>query len=108
MNFENIQVRLVPSTNHASPSGALPFLVSYEGGCAAVPNGRLKEWVRRGSGGGGGGRGGGGEESGGESAKVKAFEALIEGQIRDAWVYYTNFFPMHFFFFAEGKGGGCC
>lgn len=66
------------SNNHASPSGALPFLVPAGEAKQAVPASRLPQWA-------------------GENAKtprgcnledpeVKAFLALVDTRVRDAWV----------------------
>ncbi len=48
MKFEDIPFVTVASSNHASPTGALPFLLpsAQSPSTAAVPSSRIQRWVR--------------------------------------------------------------
>ncbi|KAH8147588.1 uncharacterized protein LAJ45_08416 [Morchella importuna] len=88
-----IDCRIVPSSNHASPSGALPFLIS----AAAAPSsatktisvGALRKWAA---------------ENGSapneipekEQPRVQAFLAMLNSQIRDAWLHSLYLSPTNF------------
>jgi metaxin len=73
-----IRYRIVPSNNHASPSGALPFLIPASKSATPVPGNRLSKWT---------------EENGKtpqscdlSRPEVQAFLTLIDTKVRDAWV----------------------
>lgn len=75
LRIAGVDVDLVPSNNHASPSGALPFILT-EGGRPVTAE-RIAGFAR--------------EESGrelkqGSEGKVEAYRALISQAIRPAWV----------------------
>lgn len=75
LRMAGVDVELVASNNHASPSGALPFILT-EGGRPVAAE-RIGGFVR--------------EESGrdlrkGEERRVEAYRALISQAIRPAWV----------------------
>lgn len=74
LRMAGVDVELVPSNNHASPSGSLPFILT-EGG-RPISGERIVGWAR--------------DESGKEfkegGPKIEAYRALISQAIRPAWV----------------------
>ena len=105
LRFRGVDFGVVPSDNHASPAGALPFLLpacedadarAGAGGAGPVSAGGLKAWVRA--------QGAEDEKAGGprnaeadeledEGDRVRraAYLALIERRIRPAWVGLSAF-----------------
>ena len=82
--FHDVRFRTVPSNNHASPSGQLPFVIPgtekkhpFEG--SVVTTTELQRWAKR-------------RDTLPESLKLRhdAYMSLIDGPIRRAWVS-TNF-----------------
>ena len=63
----------MPSSNHASPSGQLPFLLPAGGG-GAVKAAKILEWV---------GQGG---EADMQDPEAKAVLEMVDSKIRNAWV----------------------
>ncbi|GAB7365641.1 hypothetical protein MBLNU230_g6705t1 [Neophaeotheca triangularis] len=90
MKFTEIAFQVRPSSNHASPSGALPFLlpaspsIDSEKPVDPVPSNKLRKWLSSQS----------GTELPAEPEDVRyeAYGALVEGAIRKAWLYqlYIN------------------
>jgi metaxin len=88
LKFAGVGFVTVPSTNHASPSGALPFLIPamQESSVGAssldvrlpIPSSKLLKWAQ--------GAGANGKEMEAESLRHEAYLSLIEHRIRDAWV----------------------
>lgn len=85
LQFSGLAFRLVKSNNHASPSGALPFLqpaVEHSGSADPVASNKLKKWL-------------GTQHPGGKVAEVdediryEAYASLLDNRIRKAWV--SNF-----------------
>ena len=85
LKFLGVDFQTVPSTNHASPTGALPFLIPSLGNTTGsdtinqapvVPSNRLQRWARE--------KGLGREEP--ESMRYEAYMALLDHRIRRAWV----------------------
>ena len=85
LKFLGVDFQTVPSTNHASPTGALPFLIPALGNrtgldttnqAPVVPSSRLQKWARE--------NGKGREEP--ESMRYEAYMALLDHRIRRAWV----------------------
>ncbi|CUS14117.1 unnamed protein product [Tuber aestivum] len=85
LKFYGVEFKTVPSNNHASPTGALPFIISQQKSMSesmeveVVPSDKLASWI---------------EEHGcsldvidTDSAQVKAFLVLVNNQLRDAWLY---------------------
>ena len=51
LKFQAIDFRCMPSSNHASPTGALPFLLPASSSSEArvpIPSGRIQRWIRDG------------------------------------------------------------
>jgi metaxin len=85
MKFSNIKFRIRLSNNHASPSGALPFLIpaSSEDASATknakpIPSAKLQRWCMDNAG------GNKIEESG--DMRYEAYLSLLDLRIRSAWV----------------------
>ncbi|KAG0635912.1 hypothetical protein HOY80DRAFT_1091075 [Tuber brumale] len=86
LKFNRIQFKTVPSNNHASPTGALPFMISQQRSMsesteeAVVPSNKLAAWIEK--------HGYSLEEVADmDGARAKAFLALVDTQLRDAWLY---------------------
>ncbi|EFR00580.1 hypothetical protein MGYG_03585 [Nannizzia gypsea CBS 118893] len=88
LRFRGIPFRTIPSNNHASPDGALPFLLPAPGsggtsepGCVA--SSKLQKWVNENA------------ECSSEDEEVshflnsagRAYSSLLDHRIRDAWLY---------------------
>ena len=85
LKFLDLDFRTVASTNHASPTGALPFLMpgmlsgsqgEAAGQVSVVPSNRLQQWARD--------KGLGREEP--DSMRYDAYISLLDHRIRRAWV----------------------
>ncbi|KAF1815546.1 hypothetical protein P152DRAFT_391115 [Eremomyces bilateralis CBS 781.70] len=84
LRFRNIQFRVVSSSNHASPSGSLPFLLPKSAGTSGdsqsldpIPGNKLAKWAD-------------GQESKFEEPsdpRSDAYMALVDHSIRRAWLY---------------------
>lgn len=87
LNFSDVQYRLVPSSNHASPSGILPFLQpavtskDQSGAPDAVPSNKLTKWTKAHS-----------SASIAESKDLRyeAYASMINNALRKAWVCETT------------------
>ncbi|PWW78279.1 hypothetical protein C7212DRAFT_358275 [Tuber magnatum] len=85
LKFNGVEFKTVPSNNHASPTGALPFMISQQKPMsestevAVVPSSKLAAWIEK--------HGYSLEVVDMESARPKAFLALVNSQLRDAWLY---------------------
>ncbi|ETI24030.1 hypothetical protein G647_03399 [Cladophialophora carrionii CBS 160.54] len=81
LKFHGIPFRTRPSNNHASPTGALPFLLpapkDLSRPSSPIPANRLTRWVVS---------QGGKEET--FHMRQEAYIALIDHNIRSAWLYY--------------------
>ncbi|KAL6251749.1 hypothetical protein RBB50_001959 [Rhinocladiella similis] len=81
LKFHGIPLRTRPSNNHASPTGSLPFLLpgsqEDQRPPSPVPANRLARWVIS---------QGGKEEA--VHMRQDAYTALIDHNIRSAWLYY--------------------
>jgi len=81
LKFHGIPFRTRLSNNHASPTGALPFLLpapkETSRPASPVPANRLAKWVVS---------QGGKEEN--LDMRLEAYTALIDHTIRSAWLYY--------------------
>ncbi|KAI1140322.1 hypothetical protein F5Y05DRAFT_377999 [Hypoxylon sp. FL0543] len=83
LKLAGVEFRVVPSTNHASPTGALPFLIppsspNNPATHTPIPSSKLEQYAA--------------EEGTSEvvdvpSLKLEAYESLIDYQIRNAWLY---------------------
>ncbi|KAF2104419.1 hypothetical protein NA57DRAFT_70626 [Rhizodiscina lignyota] len=78
-----VQFRTIPSNNHASPSGSLPFLMPkerYQSPSEAgtvIPANKLQKWVKE--------NGQRPEES--PDARLEAYLSLVDHSIRRAWLH---------------------
>ncbi|OAA42538.1 mitochondrial outer membrane protein [Cordyceps fumosorosea ARSEF 2679] len=86
LRIANVCVRLVPSSNHASPSGALPFLMlPSSASTIAVPltGEKIARFAQQHA------PGAGLDDP---SPRIDAYQALIAHQVRPAWLYslYIN------------------
>lgn len=81
LKFSDIKFQLAASSNHASPSGALPFLLPTQPDTTKhvqpVPSGRLQRWTMNNS-------EAAIEESG--DLRYEAYLSLLDHRIRRAWV----------------------
>ena len=92
LRIANIDVLLIPSSNHASPSGALPFLMpastSQSTPQAPVSGAKITRFIR---------------ETNprapidldNPSSKIDAYQALLANNIRPAWVRVHQFFLLY-------------
>ncbi|KAF2632971.1 hypothetical protein BU25DRAFT_427750 [Macroventuria anomochaeta] len=82
LKFSNIEFRVAASSNHASPSGALPFLLPTQPDTLKpvqpVPSGKLQRWTMNNS-------ETASEESG--DLRYEAYSSLLDHRIRRAWLY---------------------
>ncbi|KAI9759781.1 MAG: hypothetical protein M4579_002080 [Chaenotheca gracillima] len=82
--FKNVAFAAIASNNHASPSGALPFLLprphkdsSPTDPGAPIPSNKLERWVSK-------------QEGGSEvpyNMRYDAYISLLDHRIRNAWLY---------------------
>ncbi|KAF3201617.1 hypothetical protein TWF106_002779 [Orbilia oligospora] len=83
LKIRNIPFKTQPSNNHASPSGSLPFLtISSQSDriSQTIPSPKLAKWIE--------------EHAVGsvntvdtDGGDYRAFSSLVEGAVRDAWLY---------------------
>jgi metaxin len=78
LKFVGIDFDIVPSNNHASPTGALPYLIpTFPAGTAAIPSNKLQKWaieeVHC-------------EEEQQISVRFDVYASLLDHRIRNAWV----------------------
>ncbi|KAF1933320.1 uncharacterized protein M421DRAFT_194205 [Didymella exigua CBS 183.55] len=82
LKFSNIEFQIAASSNHASPSGALPFLLPTQPDTLRpvqpVPSGKLQRWTMNNS-----------EMAIEESGDLRydAYLSLLDHRIRRAWLY---------------------
>lgn len=76
LRLSSLPYRAVPSSNHSSPSGALPFLIAPENS-ETIPSNKLMQWIKK---------HGNPPEEDLEDPEIKALLALVETKLRDAWV----------------------
>ncbi|RJE18563.1 Mitochondrial outer membrane protein [Aspergillus sclerotialis] len=80
LKFVGIDFNIVPSNNHASPTGALPFLTPSlpVGGNTAIPSNKLQKWaieeVHC-------------EEEQQLNSRFEVYASLLDSRIRNAWLY---------------------
>ncbi|KAF4631997.1 hypothetical protein G7Y89_g6130 [Cudoniella acicularis] len=93
LNIAGINHRLVASSNHASPSGSLPFLlpatISSNTSSSAlypIPSNRLIKYAEH--------HGSKVEES--SSMRYEAYQSLLDHRIRSAWLYTLYLEPLNF------------
>lgn len=80
--FSGLSFRLVKSNNHASPSGALPFLqpaVKGPGSLDPIPSIKLKKWLAN-------QRASEKVAEQGDDIRYEAYASLLDNRIRKAWV----------------------
>ncbi|KAK7992026.1 hypothetical protein PG988_000820 [Apiospora saccharicola] len=89
LKLAGVQFRLAPSSNHASPTGALPFLIPPSSPSDAasqipIPSNKLESYAL---------------EKGTEKladttgSKLDAYQALLDHRIRNAWLYALYLSP---------------
>ncbi|MCJ1281437.1 hypothetical protein MMC26_000756 [Xylographa opegraphella] len=95
LKFIGLDFRTVASSNHASPTGALPFLMpasssnpqgEASGHTLVVPSSKLQKWTRE--------KGLTQEEP--DSMRYEAYTSLLDHRIRRAWLYTLYLVPQHF------------
>ncbi|KAF2703469.1 hypothetical protein K504DRAFT_392321 [Pleomassaria siparia CBS 279.74] len=87
LKFSKIDFRLVSSNNHASPSGALPFLLpssTDSNPTKPIASGKLQRWAMDKS-------STGIEES--SDLRYEAYLSLLDHRIRRAWIYSVYLSP---------------
>ncbi|KAF3909633.1 Metaxin-3 [Arthrobotrys entomopaga] len=89
MKIRGVDFRIQPSSNHASPTGSLPFLivepaqtsrVSARQLARVVPASKLAQWIEDNA-------AGSVNQTSSDSPDYRAFSSLIDKNIRDAWLY---------------------
>lgn len=89
LRIAHISFKLIPSNNHASPSGILPFLIPAHSESEAqqssipVPHNKLRKYVKD--------IGREVEETG--SPRYEPYQSLIDNAIRKAWLYSLYLAP---------------
>ncbi|KAI1806841.1 hypothetical protein F4811DRAFT_509567 [Daldinia bambusicola] len=83
LKLAGVDFRVIPSNNHASPTGALPFLIppSSPNSFVAprpIPSNKLEQYTAE---------NGTRKFSETSSLKLEAYEALLDHRIRNAWLY---------------------
>ncbi|KAI9870954.1 MAG: hypothetical protein M1830_003590 [Pleopsidium flavum] len=93
LKFARVQFRTVPSTNHSSPTGSLPFLLASVSDVipsqeATLPtsSNRLQKWISE--------QGATPEEP--SDIRYDAYLSLIDHRIRRAWLYALYLEPRNF------------
>ncbi|KAH6722177.1 hypothetical protein BKA61DRAFT_666921 [Leptodontidium sp. MPI-SDFR-AT-0119] len=93
LNIAGIDHRLVSSNNHASPTGALPFLLpaihnsdSLQETLLPVPSNKFVKYATE--------HGGIVEES--ASMRYSAYQSLLDHRIRNAWLFTLYLEPLNF------------
>ncbi|KAK2744934.1 hypothetical protein FQN57_004063 [Myotisia sp. PD_48] len=89
LKFTDIEFRTVPSNNHASPNGVLPFLLPPKASTEEtdvllpIPSTRLQKWADAKA---------CIDEDIENNMRLEAYSSLLDGKIRDAWLYtsYLN------------------
>ncbi|OTA23098.1 hypothetical protein BTJ68_13768 [Hortaea werneckii EXF-2000] len=93
LKFHSLPFSTAPSSNHASPSGSLPFLLpadhssdSYFKTQEAVTSSKLKKWITQQR------RKDAAAVSESEDVRYEAYASLLDNRIRRAWLYqlYLN------------------
>ncbi|KAI9715388.1 MAG: hypothetical protein M1812_006033 [Candelaria pacifica] len=93
LKFAGIEILTIPSNNHASPTGALPFLLPSRSGSSAspdallpIPSNKLQKWVH--------------EQTSSpkepSSLKYTPYLSLLDNKIRNAWLYALYLSPENF------------
>ncbi|KAF7125559.1 hypothetical protein CNMCM5793_001819 [Aspergillus hiratsukae] len=89
LRFVGIDLEIVPSNNHASPTGALPFLLPAlpAGTTAPIPSHKLQKWaieqVHC-------------EEEQQLDVRFEVYASLLDHRIRNAWLYMLYLDPKNF------------
>lgn len=81
LQFSGLPFRLVKSSNHASPSGALPFLqpaVKEVEALDPIASNKLRKWLAI--------REGGKKDAEEEDIRYEAYNSLLDNRVRKAWV----------------------
>ncbi|MCJ1254645.1 hypothetical protein MMC24_002460 [Lignoscripta atroalba] len=92
LSFIGIPFTTVPSNNHASPTGALPFLLppspspSTPATSGPIPSNKLHKWARE--------KTSSREEP--SSLRYEAYTSLLDHRIRNAWLYTLYLEPPNF------------
>ncbi|KAL4879405.1 hypothetical protein BJY04DRAFT_95530 [Aspergillus karnatakaensis] len=89
LKFVGIDFEIVPSNNHASPSGVLPFLLPAlpVGNRTPIPSNKLQKWaieeVHC-------------EEEQQLNVRFEVYSSLLDNRIRNAWLYHLYLNPENF------------
>ncbi|KAI1865836.1 uncharacterized protein JN550_008094 [Neoarthrinium moseri] len=89
LKLAGVQVRIVPSNNHASPTGALPFLIPPSAASDAdsqlpVPSNKLERYALQ---------HGPNQVPDVAGTKMDAYQSLLDHRIRNAWLYALYLSP---------------
>ncbi|KAI1418584.1 hypothetical protein F5Y13DRAFT_149488 [Hypoxylon sp. FL1857] len=89
LKLAGVDFRVVPSTNHASPTGALPFLIPPSSPTNStthtpVPSNKLEQYAAE---------KGASKVPDVPSLKLEAYESLLDYRIRNAWLYSLYLSP---------------
>ncbi|KAI1204308.1 uncharacterized protein F4807DRAFT_465814 [Annulohypoxylon truncatum] len=77
LKMAGVDFRIIPSTNHASPTGALPFLLPPSSP-KPIPSSQLEQYAAE---------NGTAKTPDVPTPKLEAYEALLDDRIRNAWLY---------------------
>ncbi|KAF7846233.1 hypothetical protein BT93_L4793 [Corymbia citriodora subsp. variegata] len=92
LKFSDVSFRTIPSSNHASPSGALPFLLpaaqspSTTTAPAPIKSSKIESWARQHS----------QKEPSTTHAQADIYTSLLDNEIRRAWLYMLYVLPENF------------
>lgn len=85
LKFHNIPHEVRSSSNHASPSGQLPFILPTDRPTSPVTASKIPRWIT--------------SQQGREETihrKEEAYTALVDRDIRSAWLYFLYLQPENF------------
>jgi metaxin len=81
LKFNNIDFRTAPSNNHASPTGALPFILPATSSSSPqntpVPSNKILKWTTS----------HGGRQAKAEDMRYEAYSSLLDHRVRSAWLF---------------------
>jgi metaxin len=80
LKFNNIDFRTAPSNNHASPTGALPFILPAMSPCclqnAPVPPNKILKWTTA-----------RGRQEEAKTMRYETYSSLLDHRVRCAWLF---------------------
>ncbi|KAK0614067.1 hypothetical protein B0T14DRAFT_527580 [Immersiella caudata] len=86
LRLAGVAFRVLPSTNHASPTGALPFLLPVRPTTTPIPAGKLHTYALK---------HGTSPPSEPTTLRLEAYHSLLDLPIRNAWLHALYLDPAH-------------